>query len=259
MQTCDNHLRWALRSKFTSHILQFLVSHLTILRIGNIEQDAGLRKVGCHQIRIGQQAAHLRTHLHIVGTVELAVIPHHGVNHHPGIGLLEAADKLLHNGNLLHRAQKACANTIKGQLVFLPAVHIGLHPRCIVVQIMVLKACVHRQDSRGQRAGLNLHCGNQGQLHRHGTAAKTGYIVYQGNAFLTSSQGISSQNLAFSGCPPYPWPPYRALQNGARPVLRTSYRAVHSWHRDQWKCPHAAGICPKLRYTWAPSASRGPS
>ena len=137
-----------------------------------------------------QKPFHLPADFRRIGGIQLAVVPHHRVHHHPGKGFLEPLHELLHDIYLLHGAQEAGTDTVKLQPVHRPVFHIRAHPVSIIVNIMLGKPRVHGQNRRRQRACLNLHGRNQRQLHRDGATAKACHIIYQRNALLSFHRHI---------------------------------------------------------------------
>ena len=194
METCNDDILRSHRSKPLCHHQEFVLCHLAVCRIRQIEKLTRLRKVRRHDIGVRQELTHLCTKCGCIRGIKPAVIPHHRVDDDQCIPAFETMHRIQYYLNLFLRAKESRKDCIKIETVLRPVLHIGAHMRCIVIKIVLGKARMYGKNCRGERACLDAHRGDQRKLHRHRTASKSCHIIDEGNPFLPRRQRLSTRS-----------------------------------------------------------------
>ena len=146
-----------------------------------LQKESRLRQVRCDHVRFFRQAAGSFAHFIGIGHIAPSVVAHHRVHDGKPPFAPKTADKIGHDVDLFHAAEKTAVHRVELQPQRFPVAHGFFHFLRQIQKREARKGRVGREIGRGQHGALHAHDGKDRQRHRQRTAAVAGKIVNSGN------------------------------------------------------------------------------
>ena len=112
-------------------------------------------------------------------------IPHHWIHQQEGAALVERLNEMLHLAGLYRVQQKSCDDPVEGRPHFGPILRKGVdHVRVALIFVLRIDGLC-RIDSGGQRADLDAHGAEHGNVGHQGAFSESADIVDRCDCFHT--------------------------------------------------------------------------